>query len=52
MRLENNLTETFFFNMLPYTIYWYDAINTLNPFKQFKRALELKLSNFKIFENC
>ena len=24
---------------------------TINPFKQLKRALELKLSNFKIFEN-
>ena len=28
------------------------AINTINPFKQLKRALESKLSNFKIFENC
>ena len=25
----------------------YDAISTINPFKQFKRALESKLSNFK-----
>ena len=27
-------------------------INTINPFKQLKCALESKLSNFKIFENC
>ena len=29
-------------------IYWYKAIGTINPFKQSKRALELKLSNFKL----
>ena len=51
MHLENNLTTTFSLNMLP-TIYWYDAINTINSFKQLKRALESKLSNFEIFENC
>ena len=33
-------------------IYWYDAIRTINPFKQLKRALESKLSIFKIFDNC
>ena len=33
-------------------INWYDAIGTINPFKQLKCALELKLSTFKIIENC
>ena len=33
-------------------MYWYNAISAINPFKQLKRALELKLLNFKIFENC
>ena len=28
---------------------WYEAIGTINPFKQPKCALELKLSNFKNF---
>ena len=28
------------------------ATNTINPIKQLKRALESKLSNFKIFKNC
>ena len=28
------------------------AISVINPFKQPKRALELKLSNFKNFANC
>ena len=32
-------------------IYWYDAISTINLIK-IKHALELKLSNFKNFENC
>ena len=27
-------------------------LSAINPFKQLKRALESKLSNFKIFENC
>ena len=34
------------------SFYWYEAIGTINPFKQPKRALELKLSNFKNFVNC
>ena len=29
----------------------YDAISTINRFKQLKYALESKLLNFKIFEN-
>ena len=29
-------------------IYWYDAISTIYLFKKLKRALELKLLNFKI----
>ena len=33
-------------------MYWYYAISAINPFEQLKCALELKLSNFKIFENC
>ena len=33
-------------------IYLYDAINTINPLKKLKCALESKLSNFKNFENC
>ena len=41
MHLENNLA--FSFKILQ--IYWYDAISSINPFK---RALESKLSNFKI----
>ena len=28
------------------------CISTINPFKKLKLALESKLSNFKIFENC
>ena len=35
-----------------HTIYWYDVNSTINPFKQLKRTLESKLTNFKIFENC
>ena len=31
-------------------MYWYDAINTINPFKQLKCNLELKFSDFKIFK--
>ena len=41
-----------FFQILAIYIYWYDAINTINLFKQLKCALESKLSDFKIFENC
>ena len=33
-------------------IYWYEATGTINPFKQPKCALELKLLNFKNFVNC
>ena len=33
-------------------IYWYNAINNINPSKQLKRALESKLSNFKIFKTA
>ena len=33
-------------------IYWYEAIGAKNLFKQPKRVLELKLSNFKNFVNC
>ena len=33
-------------------IYWNNAISTINPFKQLKRALKLKLLNSKIFKNC
>ena len=33
-------------------IYWYKAIGEINPFKQPKCALQLKLLNFKIFVNC
>ena len=33
-------------------IYWYEAIGSINPFKQPKHALQLKLSNFKNFVNC
>ena len=33
-------------------IYWYDAIGAIKPFKQPKRALQLKLSNFKKIVNC
>ena len=29
-----------------------DTISAINLFKQLKRTLESKLSNFKIFENC
>ena len=49
--LESNLATTFS-SKYCHTIYWYDAISTINPFKQLKRALESKLSNFKIFESC
>ena len=43
MSLENNLT-THFPSKYCHKIYWYDTINTINPFKH---ALESKLSNFK-----
>ena len=39
------------FKYWPY-IYWYEAISAMNPFKQPKRASELKLSNFKNFAHC
>ena len=32
-------------------IYWYEAIDSINPFKQPKHALQFKLSNFKNFVN-
>ena len=50
MRLEDNLT-TFSFNMLPYNLFVRCNYSAINPSKQLKRALESKLSNFKIFEN-
>ena len=34
------------------SINWYEAISTINPFKQPKCALESKLLNFKNFANC
>ena len=34
------------------SINWYEAISTINPFKQPKCALESKLLNFNIFANC
>ena len=51
---ENNLTIcSISFKYWPYTyIYWYNAINTINPFKQLKCALESKLPSFKTFKNC
>ena len=33
-------------------IYWYEAIGTINPFKQPELALELKSFNFKKIINC
>ena len=40
MHLEN-LTTTFSYHK----VYWYDAISTINPFKQLKCTLESKLLN-------
>ena len=44
--------QQYFSSKYCHKIYSYDAISTINRFKQLKRALESKLSNFKIFENC
>ena len=50
--LKNVSTEQLYNIFLQNTYNWYDAISTKNPFKRLKRALESKLSNFKIFKNC
>ena len=49
--LQSNMTTTFSFKILPYNLLVRYAISAINPFKQLKRILESKLSNFKIFEN-
>ena len=45
--MASHVWENIFFNTSHVAIYWYEAISTINPFKQTKHALELKLSNFK-----
>ena len=47
--LKNQPYNNVSFKYWPF-INWYKAISTINPFKQPKRALELKLVNFKIFK--
>ena len=46
---KNSLTIVFPSNNGHVRIYWYKAISAINPFKQPKHALELKLSNYKHF---
>ena len=50
--LKNNFTVAFSLNTGHTYIHWYKAISTINPVKQPKHALELKLSHFKNFANC
>ena len=48
---ENQPYNNVFFKYWPF-ICWYEAFGTINPFKEPKCALELKLLNFKNFVNC
>ena len=47
MCLENNLTTTFS-STCYHTIYWYDAISTINSFKQLKTCSRIKVVEFHL----